>query len=141
MTNRAKHDAGPAVILFGLGDDGKPRAAYFPAAHADLAIKAAGLMGLTAVKVASPELGELAAKLPAGRIHANGRGFVPFIRKDLYGKLAELAKPASEQTDPAATSPSGAPHDPQQSGPGCRVERGCARPTTDDPHRGRSSRR
>jgi hypothetical protein len=115
-SNRAKHDAGPAVVLFGLGDDGKPRAAYFPAAHAELAIKAAGLMGLTAVNVASPELGELAAKLPAGRIHANGRGFVPFIRKDLYGKLAELAKPADGQTEPAAVSLATQPGS-QQAGP------------------------
>jgi len=51
-TKRPKHDAGPAVVLFGIGDGGKPRAAYFPAAHAELAVKAAKAMNLSVLKVA-----------------------------------------------------------------------------------------
>jgi hypothetical protein len=99
-TKRPKHDAGPAVVLFGIGDGGKPRAAYFPAAHAELAVKAAKAMNLSVLKVAGPDLSALAAKLPAGRIHANGRGFVPFVRTDLYAKVAGLGEP-SKYTPPA----------------------------------------
>jgi hypothetical protein len=69
-TNRAKPAPGPAVVLFGLGEGHKPRAAYFPAAHAEMAIKAAELMGLKAVKVAGNELSELAAQLPASTLTA-----------------------------------------------------------------------
>ena len=33
------------------------------------------------------------ARLPQGRIHANGRGFVPYIRKDLYAKIVARVHP------------------------------------------------
>ena len=56
------------LVLFGLDESGKPRAAYFPAKDAALAKKAAGLMGLTAVTLESPHQTEVAAKLPPGRI-------------------------------------------------------------------------
>jgi hypothetical protein len=103
-TNQAKREPGPAVVLFGQGDGDKPRAAYFSAAHAALAIKAADAMKLSVLKVESPELKALVGKLPAGRIHANGRGLVPFVRSDLYAKLAELAQP--NKTEPATPAPS-----------------------------------
>jgi hypothetical protein len=65
------------VVLFGLDETGKPRAARFGREHADLAAKAAGLMNLTICYVNSPELATIAQQLSAGRIHANGRGLVP----------------------------------------------------------------
>jgi hypothetical protein len=34
-----------------------------------------------------PKVAEIAARLPVGRVHATGRTFVPFIRRDLYDKL------------------------------------------------------
>ncbi len=48
-------------------------------------------MGLGVLKIDSPEQGELAGRLPAGRIYANGRGFVPYVRQDLYAKVVEVA--------------------------------------------------
>jgi hypothetical protein len=83
------------VILFGLGDDQRPRAAHFSAAHGALAIKAASAMGLNVLPVTDAEQTKIAAKLPPGRIYANGRGLVPFVRKDLYAKVTAAAQPAA----------------------------------------------
>ncbi len=81
----------PAIVLFGLDEAKKPHAAYFEEAQAELAIKAANLMGLGVLKIANREESELAGRLPAGRIFANGRGFVPHFRQDLYAKVVESA--------------------------------------------------
>ena len=107
------------VILFGLDENGKPRAARFNREHALLATKAAGLMGLTICTVTSPALSEIARQLPAGSIHANGRGFVPNVRRVLYAKLIEASalatktdnnhqgtgKPAEGPTETSGPSP------------------------------------
>jgi hypothetical protein len=59
-------------------------------------------------------------EFPAGRIHANGRGFVPYIRRDLYAKLvaATGGPSAGDQapTEVAATSNSSATSGSQQDG-------------------------
>ena len=34
---------------------------------------------------------DLAGRLTVGRIHANGRGFIPYIRRDLYAKIVAAA--------------------------------------------------
>jgi hypothetical protein len=81
---------GPGVVLFGLDENGKPQAARFGGEHSDLAAQAAGLMGLTVCPV-TDNLADIAQQLPPGRIYANGRGFVPNVRRDLYGKLLEAA--------------------------------------------------
>src|SRR5262249_8390550 len=96
-----KPDPGAAVVLFGLGEGDKPRAGYFPPTQAALAMKAADALKLTVLKVESPELKALASKLPVGRIHANGRGLVPFVRNELHAKLAQLAQPKKTEPDPA----------------------------------------
>jgi len=84
------------VVLFGLDETGKPRAARFSGEHTDLAAKAAGLMNLTICDVNSPELAAIAQQLPVGRIHANGRGLVPNVRRDLYDKLMEASGAATK---------------------------------------------
>src|SRR5580704_7049420 len=83
-----------AVVLFGVDDAGKPKAAKFSDKLAGVATKAAGHLQLRVLAVTDPKVADLAAKLPSGRIHANGRGFVPFVRRDLYAKLVEAAGPA-----------------------------------------------
>jgi hypothetical protein len=95
-----------AVVLFGMDEHGKPKAAKFSDKHADVATKAAGALQLRVLAVTDPKVADLAAKLPAGRIHANGRGFVPFVRRDLYAKLLEAAGPGADQS--ASQSPGGA---------------------------------
>jgi hypothetical protein len=85
----------PAIILFGLDQANKPRAASFTADQVELATKAADLMKLRVLKVQGPELTELAARLEAGRIYASGHGFVPPIRPDLYDRIDGLADRAA----------------------------------------------
>jgi hypothetical protein len=97
MTAKAKH-ATPApsysapVVLFGIDSRGKPKGARFGKEHASLAIKAASQLQLKVLASDDPKVSEIAARLPVGRVHGNGRTFVPFIRQDLYDKLVAAAR-------------------------------------------------
>ena len=110
MTAKAKHatpaTSSPApVVLFGIDSHGKPKGARFGKDHADLAIKAASQLQLRVLASNDPKVADLATQLPVGRVHATGRTFVPFIRRDLYDKLVAAApngnrpstKPAGER--------------------------------------------
>jgi hypothetical protein len=111
-------------VLFGVDDNGKPKAARFTDKHANLATKAAAHLKLHVLPIIGPVVVDLAGRLPAGRIHANGRGFVPYIRRDLYAKLVAAAGNSS-QGDHASTeawaasgstkpsSPNGQKHPPK----------------------------
>ena len=44
-------------------------------------------MHLRLAEVTEPGLAEVAAKLPAGRLHANAKGLVPYVKADLYTDL------------------------------------------------------
>ena len=97
----ANGDTAPAVIVFGLDPSGKAKAATFPAHQIDLAIKAAGLMQLRALKIDSPELTQFATQLPIGKIYASGHGFVPLVRAAIYDRLLQFADPAPPPGLPA----------------------------------------
>jgi hypothetical protein len=91
-------------ILFGADEYAKPRAAMFSAEDPALLAKAAETMYLRLVEVTEPEVAEIAAQLPAGRLHASGKGLVPYIKGDLYNELlcATLANEAPQPNpDPA----------------------------------------
>jgi hypothetical protein len=92
MTAKGNHST-PAkpVVLFGLDNRGKPKAARFSKEYAGLAIKAAGQMALQVLSGNHPNLADIAARLPVGRVHATGRTFVPFIGHDLYNQLLAAA--------------------------------------------------
>jgi hypothetical protein len=44
-------------------------------------------MGLRVYRTTSPDVAAIAKKLPVGRLYANGRGFVPNIRQNLYSQV------------------------------------------------------
>jgi hypothetical protein len=91
-------------VLFGADEYAKPRAARFSGADHELLAKAAATMHLRLVEVTEPEVAEIAAKLPAGRLHANAKGLVPYVKADLYTDLmfATLAGDAPQANpDPA----------------------------------------
>jgi hypothetical protein len=92
------------VVLFGLDESGKPKAARFSEKQADLAIKAATHLKLQVLPVVGPEAIDLAGRLVAGRIHANGRGFVPYIRRDLYAKLVAASGTSSHGNTTSASA-------------------------------------
>jgi hypothetical protein len=121
MTAKANH-AMPAtscpapVVLFGIDSHGKPKGARFGKDHAELAIKAASQLQLRVLASNDPTVADLATQLPVGRIHATGRTFVPFIRRDLYDKLVAAAPngnanptspPASGSSDAVGAKPPG----------------------------------
>jgi hypothetical protein len=85
-----------ALIVLGPDDDGKPRAGRFPASQADLVAKAAKAMNLTVCKADGAALVELAKKLTTGRLYGTGRGFVPPVGRNLYGKIVEQLKLAGQ---------------------------------------------
>jgi hypothetical protein len=85
-------------ILFGADEYAKPRAATFSAEDPALVAKAAETMFVRLVQITDPEVAEIATRLPAGRLHANGKGLVPYIKGDMYNELicATLANQAPE---------------------------------------------
>jgi hypothetical protein len=79
--------ASPTLIVLGFDDQQKPRGAKFVDAKPDLVTKAANLLGFKVYEASSEDVAEYAKKLPLGRLYANGRGFVPNVRQDLYSDL------------------------------------------------------
>ena len=76
-------------------------------------------MNLTVCKADGAALAELAKKLPNGRLYATGRGFVPPVGRNLYGKIVEQLKLAGQPV----------PEDTDQSAPSS-LHRGCRQPGT-----------
>jgi len=84
--------ASPPLIVLGYDDDQKPRGARFDHDKPNLVTKAAEFMDLKVYQATSEDVAAVAEKLPVGRLYANGRGFMPNIRQDLYSEvLAALA--------------------------------------------------
>src|SRR4051812_26319016 len=88
----AEASAATALVVFGRDNAGKPHASRFDASEAELAEKAAGLMGMQVMRPENDEQRVLAAKLPKGRVFASGRAFVPFIKAAIYGPLAAVER-------------------------------------------------
>jgi hypothetical protein len=107
-------------VLFGVDENGKPKAARFPENQANLATKAAGHLKLHVLPIVGPVVVDLAGRLPAGRIHANGRGFVPYIRRDLYAKLVAAAgsPPQGDHASTQAAAASGSTNPSSPNGQG-----------------------
>jgi hypothetical protein len=78
---------GKVYVLLGADEYAKPRAARFSAEDPELLAKAAASMYLRLVEVTDPDMAEIAIRLPAGRLHANGKGLVPYIKGELYFEL------------------------------------------------------
>jgi hypothetical protein len=96
------------VIVFGLDANSKPKAGRFLEKQAAVARKAAGQLKLRVLPISTPKLAEVAARVPVGRIHANGRGLVGPIRPELYAKL--MAAAARQPTPAAPAGCSGPGH-------------------------------
>jgi hypothetical protein len=106
-TKKSKPAQPPAksYILLGADEYAKPRAARFTGENPTLLSKAAEVMHLRMVEITEPDVAEIAALLPAGRLHANGRGLVPYVKGDVYSELMCAAlptKPPQPNPDPTA---------------------------------------
>src|SRR3954470_3014231 len=100
----------PAVIVFGRNVYGIPQAAWFPANEADLATRAARLMGLRVLTVEDETHCALAAQLRPGQVYASDRTFAPAVVREVFDKLCELAGPvgAASVPDDVSESPASA---------------------------------
>jgi len=86
----------PVLVVLGIDADNKPHASKFRVADKDIVLRAAGLMAYRVLRLSADDVGKLAAPLPDGKVFATGRGFVPFVRRELYDKLAALLGTAAE---------------------------------------------
>src|SRR3954467_5005986 len=85
----------PAIIVFGYNERRLPQAAWFPQADADLATRAARLMGLRVLKIENDAHRALAARLRQGQVYAADRTFAPVVLREVFDKLCELAGPVA----------------------------------------------
>lgn len=109
-------DTNQTIIVFGVDPEGKSRAGRFSSSQRELVTKAVQSLGLQFSEVELDKLDPLLAKLQAGRLYSNGKGFVPFIRKDRLPKIIEALGSdqmgsATNDSLPQATTPAGLPVD------------------------------
>src|SRR5215212_5422756 len=96
-------DTGPAVIVFGYNEHRIPQAAWFPKAEADLATRAARLMGLRVLKIEDDVHRELAGRLRQGQVYAADQTFAPAVLPEVFGRLRELAGPIGAPSNAEVT--------------------------------------
>jgi hypothetical protein len=82
-----------SYVPLGADEYAKPRAARFSGEDPALLAKAAEAMHLRLVEITEPDVAEIAALLPAGRLHANGKGLVPYVKGGVYSELMCAALP------------------------------------------------
>jgi hypothetical protein len=95
----------PAAVVFGRDTGGKPHAAWFEASEAELAEKAADLMGMRFARLDGEGERALAAQLPRGRVFASGRAFTPFVGAAVFARLAGLGGAAGADGAISVTQP------------------------------------
>jgi hypothetical protein len=75
------------LVVFGIDGEGKPRASRFADRDAELATKAAGLLGLRVTWVTDEAGLAIAEALPNGNVFVRGNGFVRLVRQSAFDKL------------------------------------------------------
>jgi hypothetical protein len=98
------------LLVLGFDEQQKPCGARFVDAKPDLVAKAAQLMGLKVYKPTSPDVADVAKKLPVGQLYATGCAFVPHVRQRLYSDVivalaAEPQQAAIGPDDDKASTP------------------------------------
>jgi len=87
------------MVLYGLDEHEKPRAAVFGEPNFKLARKAAGLMNLTVHVGLAPDLAHALKGIRPGRIYGTGAGFVPNIKPKRYEELLQALQPKEKATE------------------------------------------
>ena len=95
----------PTLILFGRDGGGRPRAAWFDAADAEAATRAAATMQLGTLPVADEAGRELARQLARGRILPNGRVQLASAKPELVARIAAMAEAQAGQPHAANPTP------------------------------------
>lgn len=96
------HETEPGVlVVLGVDAESKPHASKFPLADRELVLRAAGLMGFRVIELGAGDVAGLRVAIPAGKVFATGKGFVPFVKRELYEQLALKLGTAAELPVPA----------------------------------------
>lgn len=77
----------PAIAVVWRNGKDTPRGSWFSADALDAAIVGAAEMGMHAIRADTPEVIELALRLPKGRIFDSGKLFAPLIQAKVYEQL------------------------------------------------------
>ena len=78
----------PIFVVLGIDGEGKARASRFAERDAELATKAATLLGFRSVWIADEAGRSIAEALPNGDVFARGNGFVRLVRQSVFEKLS-----------------------------------------------------
>ena len=78
----------PILVVFGIDGEGKPRASRFAERDAELATKAAALLGFRTAWIKDEADRAIAEALPDGNVFARGNGFVRLVRQSAFDKLS-----------------------------------------------------
>jgi hypothetical protein len=78
----------PLLVVFGIDPEGKPRASRFADRDAELATKAAALLGFRLAWITDDAGRAIAEALPNGNVYARGNGFVRLVRQSTFDKLS-----------------------------------------------------
>ncbi len=92
------------MIVFGFNEHRIPQAAWFSEAEADLATRAARLMGLWVLKIEDESHRELATRLRQGQVYAADRTFAPAVQREVFDALCALAGPVAASSPREITS-------------------------------------
>ena len=99
---KSKADVSTKIVVFGVDDNFRPHAAWFPKAKTEAAQTAAKQLRLNIAEVATGSTAGLITKIPEGRIHTAGPGLVPTISEELYESVIAAINPKGEAgQDPA----------------------------------------
>src|SRR6476619_6696089 len=91
-------------FVFGIDSTGKSRGARFPEFN-DRVLKFALSIGMVGVHPASPAFTELAMKLPAGRLYASGKAFIPNTQRAAVKELNAILSSAGDASQQHRLSP------------------------------------
>ncbi|TIP06468.1 MAG: hypothetical protein E5X72_01755 [Mesorhizobium sp.] len=86
----------PSLIVFGRDETQKPHASKFLTTDVEAAEGAAKLMGMHSHRIEPGEAADIVMRLPLGKLFDSGKAFVPFVKGDLYTRIAALAGVADE---------------------------------------------
>jgi hypothetical protein len=92
----------PALVVFGLDPEGKPRAACFAEPDATLAVKAAALLGYRVVRVSDAEILDA---LRDGDVFSRGNGFIGRVSRSVFDKLTAVTGKHQDHDEDAGAAP------------------------------------
>ena len=77
----------PVLVVFGIDGEGKARASRFADRDAELATKAATLLGFRVASIKDEAGREIAEALANGNVFARGDSFVRLVRQSVFERL------------------------------------------------------